>query len=81
MRFWPFLRLTSTLVLGAVIVSGQVGTSTITGLVTDPSGAVVVGVDVTVVNAETNFTFTAKTNTDGLYRVPSLQAGTLPYHV
>jgi hypothetical protein len=79
MRFWPFLRLAGIVVLGAVFVPGQVGTSTITGLVTDPSGAVVVAVDVTVVNAETNFTFTAKTNTDGLYRVPSLQPG--PYRI
>ena len=33
----------------------------------------------TVVNLDTNFTFTALTNSEGLYRVPSLQPG--PYRI
>ncbi|MCC7174149.1 MAG: TonB-dependent receptor [Bryobacterales bacterium] len=57
----------------------QIGTSTITGRVTDPTGAVIPGVEVTVVNVETNFQFTGKTNDEGLYRVPSLQPG--PYRL
>ncbi len=56
---------------------GQIGTATISGRVTDPSGAVVPNVTVTVVNTVNNFQFTAATNTDGLYRVQSLQPG--PY--
>jgi hypothetical protein len=67
------------LISGAALLPGQIGTATITGLVTDPTGAVVVAVGVTVVNTDTNFTFTALTNTDGLYRVPSLQPG--PYRI
>ena len=58
---------------------GQIGTSTITGRVSDASGAVVPNVSVVVVNTGTNFQFTAVTNADGLFRVQSLQPG--PYRV
>jgi hypothetical protein len=57
----------------------QIGTATITGRVSDPSGAVVPHVAVTVVNTETNFQFSAVTNSEGLFRVQSLQPG--PYRV
>lgn len=79
MRFSMFLRYASILVLGAVSVRAQIGTSTITGSVTDPTGSIVPEVLVTVTNMETNFKFTARTNTEGLYRVPSLLPG--PYRV
>ncbi len=79
MRFSMFLRLAGILVFGAGLVSAQIGTATIAGAVTDPTGAIVPEVAVTVTNAETNFKFTARTNTDGLYRVPSLQPG--PYRI
>jgi len=59
----------------AGICQAQIGTSTITGRVTDPTGAIVPGVNVTVVQTGTNFTFQAVTNTEGLYRVQSLQPG------
>src|SRR5437899_729670 len=64
-----------TVVLFASLASAQVGSSTITGRVTDPSGAVVPKVSVSIVQTDTNFTFTAVTNEDGLFRVPSLQPG------
>jgi hypothetical protein len=54
---------------------GQIGTSTITGRITDSTGAVVPRVAVTVVQTGTNFTFNATTNEDGLYRVLSLNPG------
>ncbi|MBI4873762.1 MAG: TonB-dependent receptor [Acidobacteria bacterium] len=56
-------------------VLAQIGTSTVTGRVTDPTGAVVPGVQVTVVNTATNFRFTAQTNEQGLFRAQSLQPG------
>ena len=63
--------------LGAVLLSaaayGQIGTSTITGRVTDSSGAVVPNVNVTVVQPSTNFTSTTTTNGEGIFRVLSLQ--------
>src|SRR5216684_6601494 len=63
------------LVFCASLALGQIGTSTITGRVTDSSGAVVPKVAVTVVNADTNFQFSTVTNEDGLFRVQSLQPG------
>ena len=53
----------------------QIGTSTITGRVTDPSGSVVPNVTITVTQELTNFTFSATSNNEGLYRVQSLQPG------
>jgi len=47
----------------------------ITGVVTDPSGAVVVNATVTVTNPQTNFTRTALTNSAGNYTFPALLPG------
>ena len=47
----------------------------ITGVVTDSSGAVVVGASVTVANPETGVSRTAMTNTAGNYTFPSLLPG------
>lgn len=60
---------------GTVPGWAQIGTSTITGRVVDPSGSTVPGVGVTVLNTATNFASTTKTNDEGLYRVLSLQPG------
>src|SRR5689334_9219779 len=79
MRFSAVLRHAAILIGSAVLAWSQVGTATINGSVTDPSGAAVASVEVTVVNLDTNFTFTVLTNTEGLYRVPSLQPG--PYRL
>src|ERR1039457_2980589 len=49
----------------------QIDTGVISGRVTDPSGAVVPGAQITVIQSETN--------SDGAYRVPSLRPG--PYKV
>ncbi|MBL8213937.1 MAG: TonB-dependent receptor [Bryobacterales bacterium] len=56
-------------------VWAQIGTSTLTGRVTDTTGAVIAGAAVNVVQVTTNFTFNATTNTEGLYRILSLQPG------
>lgn len=75
----PVHKSISLLIASIVLaISGyaQIGTSTVTGRVTDPTGAVVPGVQVTVVNTATNFTFTAPSNEQGIFRVQSLQPGT-----
>ncbi len=54
---------------------GQIGTSTITGRVTDTTGAVIPKVQVTIIQTTTNFTYSTVTNDEGIYRVPSLQPG------
>ena len=45
----------------------QIGTSTITGRVTDASGAVLPNAAVTVVQENTNFKFNAVSNNEGIY--------------
>jgi hypothetical protein len=51
-------------------------TAQITGTVQDPSGAIVSGAQVTVVNAGIGLTRATTTNTDGAYLAPGLPAGT-----
>jgi hypothetical protein len=50
-------------------------TGNIAGTVTDPSGAVVPGATVTVINNDTNVTRTLKANSVGAYTVPFLMPG------
>src|SRR5689334_16602010 len=61
--------------LSALPGMAQIGTSTMTGRITDASGAVVPNATVIVVHTGTNFTFNTTTNEDGLYRVLSLNPG------
>jgi len=55
---------------------GQVSTGSILGTVTDPSGALVSGASVTVINTRTNVGRNVTTNSSGLYTVPNLNTGT-----
>jgi hypothetical protein len=50
-------------------------TATLTGRVQDPTGAVVVGAAVSVVNTATNIESSTVTNEEGLYRLVSLRPG------
>ncbi len=56
-------------------VSAQTVTASITGTVTDPSGAVVPNVKVVATNTGTNLTNTATTNSSGVYNLLFLQVG------
>lgn len=47
----------------------------VTGLVTDPHGKSVAGVNILITNLATNVTARTATNDQGIYRVPSLQPG------
>jgi hypothetical protein len=62
------------------LVSGflwaQVDKATISGTVTDQSGAVIVGVSVTVTNVDTGARYTGESNAVGIYRVSGLPVGT-----
>jgi len=63
-------------ITAALNLLGQgMGTGTITGRVTDPSGAVVPGVQITAVHLATNTARTATTNDQGNYVLPDLQVG------
>ena len=56
--------------------SAQVITGQITGRVTDPSGAVIPGVQVAIRNVETGFERPTQTNQEGYYTAPLLPPGT-----
>jgi len=73
------LTLLALLALLATAVFGQGVTGSITGLVTDPSAAVVVAAKVSAKNTATGVTSVTETNSAGLFNVPSLTAG--PYEV
>jgi hypothetical protein len=49
--------------------------ATITGLVTDPSGAVIPGATVTATRLDTNFQYTARANDSGYYTIGQLLEG------
>src|SRR5260370_2573848 len=57
------------------LATAQIGTSTITGRVTDATGGVVPNVQVSIVQTGTNFKYSSVTNQDGLYRIPSVEPG------
>ena len=69
-----FVLMGSLLMAGAVWA--QVSRGTITGIVTDPSGAVVPNVAITVTNTETGVSNQVTTNSSGVYSVPLLPVGT-----
>ncbi|MGH9831108.1 MAG: carboxypeptidase regulatory-like domain-containing protein, partial [Blastocatellia bacterium] len=54
---------------------GQATTATITGIITDPSGAPIVGATVTAIDQERGTTFSGPTNGSGIYNLQRLPAG------
>src|SRR5437867_4220007 len=66
----------SVMVLSAVALSwAQTDRGTITGTVTDASGAVVAGAKVTATNTGTGFEFETATSQAGVYTIPQLTVG------
>ncbi len=61
------------------IAQAQVAGATLSGAVTDPSGAAVSNATIAVRNVATGVTRTVTSNTDGFYSVPNLNPG--PYEV
>src|SRR5438067_509448 len=71
------LTLVAAIVLSAFSVSmGQTSKGTVTGVVTDPQGAVISGADVELKNPATNVSRTTTTNDSGLYRFDAVDLGT-----
>jgi Carboxypeptidase regulatory-like domain len=62
--------------LFAVGAGAQQTLSSINGAVTDPSGAAIVGAEVTVTDEQTSFTRTAKSAKDGYFQMLNLPLGT-----
>ena len=59
----------------AMSLHAQLRSSTITGTVTDATGAVVPNAAIIVTETATNVSYPSKTNGEGLYTVPYLEAG------
>jgi hypothetical protein len=80
-RSQRWYRYASVFVIGVFVLAlsmplaAQERFGNITGIVTDPSGAVVSDVTVTVTNKETNRTLTTKTRADGTYSAFELEPG------
>lgn len=64
-----------TLLLSAALVQAQVDTGSITGTVTDPSGAVVSGAKVTMTNEGTGASLSTTTGSDGIYNFSPVRIG------
>src|SRR5688572_29439901 len=70
------VSLTSIVLAMAFSLAAQSNTGSITGVITDPNGAVIPNATVTVTNQGTNETRTVQTDEEGRYDVPSLSTGT-----
>ena len=68
------LRVLSAVLLSVLPVIAQTQAS-MSGVIHDPSGAVIPGVSVTVTNPATNFVRSAISNEAGVYNLPGLQPG------
>jgi hypothetical protein len=66
-----FLFITST--------AAQSPNGTVSGIVLDPSGAIIAGADIVIVNDATGVQYSSKTNSDGIYVVRNLPPG--PYRI
>ncbi|MEJ2007698.1 MAG: carboxypeptidase-like regulatory domain-containing protein, partial [Acidobacteriota bacterium] len=75
MRLKVLLGFLIMLMIFAVPAWSQLGRASITGTVTDPSGAVIPGVSVLAVNQDTGVKFSGVTNSVGIYRVMDLPVG------
>jgi len=74
--FSKFFFVPLLLALVALPIFGQsTATGSLTGTITDPTGAVVPGASVVVRNNATGQEFTAKTNDEGIFTIPSLGTG------
>ncbi len=72
-RCYLFLPLLFLFAQGVIL--GQTGTGSLTGTVTDPSGAVVSGVTISAKNVATGLEVSTKSTPAGLYVIPNLPPG------
>ncbi len=70
-----FVKLVVCVAIAASVAFGQVGNGTITGVVTDPAGAVIPGAAVEAKNTNTGVAFSAVSTNTGDYTIPDLPIG------
>jgi len=64
------------LLLSVRLSVGQSSNGTISGIVLDPSGGVIVGAEVLIINNATGVQYPGKANSEGYYVVPNIPPGT-----
>ena len=69
-------RLLVVLVMTGSALWAQAERGAITGTVTDATGGVIPGAEITVTNVETNVSYSTTSTGSGTYRVPNLPPGT-----
>src|SRR5258708_39813736 len=74
-RALRFLLLVVTLLGVPLPALAQSESATLSGMIMDKTGAVIVGVQVQVTNSETNVSVGTVTNSSGVYVLPSLKPG------
>src|SRR2546426_955081 len=74
------LAVLSHFFIGVTVIEAQINRGVIEGTVTDPQGAVVPDVAVTVTNVGTSVAVPTKTNNAGYYRVVDLVPGKYKVH-
>src|ERR1700733_3031760 len=74
-RLYRWAGFVSLMLLSAISSFGQAGQGKVSGLVTDPAGAIVVGAQVMLHNNATGLTQHTVTNAAGLYTFPSVNPG------
>lgn len=69
------LKLFLSVILFCAAATAQTTFASLTGAVTDPSGMAVIGAQVEIVNVETGYRYTTKSNEAGLYTFSQLREG------
>jgi hypothetical protein len=75
-RCYLLLLVLAFLLLPGATISAQVTGATLSGRITDTSGAVLVGARIVIENMDTGVTREAITNAEGIYSAPNLAPGT-----
>jgi protocatechuate 3,4-dioxygenase beta subunit len=70
---WHFPKLVVLCLMSLTAVQAQSGNATVTGSVTDPSGAAIDGAAISVRDISTGFTRTTTSNETGNYNLPGLR--------
>lgn len=71
----PLLSFTALAVLSIAVAHSQESRATLSGTVTDPSGSVIPGTEVSITNSQTGVVFRTKSNEAGQYRFLFLNPG------
>src|SRR5437763_12736786 len=74
-RPWSYAFVFFFLTCAPSLIAQTASTGALTGTITDPSGAVVPNATVTATNLDTGQARTAKTGSDGIYKIGLLSPG------